>query len=62
MNKEIFYDRQFHTWIGRIVNSYDDQVGDCEYFPRKELALMWKSTPVTEYLKNGVYYSIGEQE
>jgi hypothetical protein len=41
MTKEIFYDRQFRCWIGVILDKEGNQVGDCEYFPTKDLARKW---------------------
>jgi len=43
MYKEIFYDRQFRVWVGKVTNLKGDQIGDCEYFPNKIQALEWKA-------------------
>ena len=58
MYKEIFYDRQFRTWVGRYTNLKGDQIGDCEYFGNKQLAQAWKNSVKFEPLRNGspMYY------
>lgn len=62
MYKEIFFDRQFRVWVGVVTNLRGDQVGDCEYFGNKQLAVSWKAKPIETPNDGGsMWQGVGRQ-
>lgn len=46
-----FYDRTAKIWICRVVDKDGNQVGDCDYEPRKDLAEQTAKNMVEDMLE-----------